>query len=350
MSILAVLFHHEGRINRFDFWIKGVLAWFGLGFCALGLAIFIYAATSNFIEIMAIILIVTLTHMWCAIMVKRCHDLGHPGSLIFMVLIPILGYIFLLWCGFAKGQPYDNNYGPIPRATASTTSTTNQPTQTPINQPPNPPHTWHSPQKIANWTLNLLAIHILIVIASIVSTWLDINLIQSIEDGKPIPESVFNSNETRQTIVILYRVSHVTVVISFLMWIARASKNLSALGTSNQKCSPIWAVGWWFIPIASLWQPYKVTAEIWVESHPGRLRPPAWFAVWWAAWIVAHMLRYSSFNASASNPNGTILEDSLAIASDPLQITAALYLIILVRRITTNQIQKHQTSADQDTQ
>ena len=326
MSILAVLFHHEGRINRFDFWIKGVLAWFGLGFCALGLAIFIYAATSNFIEITAIILIVTLTHMWCAIMVKRCHDLGHPGSLIFMVLIPIVGYIFLLWCGFAKGQPYDNNYGPIPRATASKT---HQPTQNPINQPTNPPHTWHSPQKLANWTLNLLAIHILILIASIVSTWLDINLIQSIE--------------TRQTILILYPVSHVTVVISFLMWIARASKNISALGTSNQKFSPVWAVGWWFIPIASLWQPYRVTAEIWVESHPGRLRPPAWFAVWWAAWIVAHMLRYSSFSASASNPNGTILEDSLAIASDPLQIAAALFLIIIVRRITANQIQKHQT-------
>ena len=54
--------------------------------------------------------------------------------------------------------------------------------------------------------------------------------------------------------------------------------------------------------------------------------------------------------ASDSNLNEIILGDSLAIASDAINIAAALCLIIIVRRITANQIQKHQTSADQDTQ
>ena len=207
-----------------------------------------------------------------------------------------------------------------------------------------PPHTWHSPQKLANWTLDLLAIHILILIVSIVSTWLEINLIQSMEDGKPITESAFDSNDTRQTIVVvLFFVSYVAVAISFLIWISRASKNLSALGTSNQKFSPGWAIAWWFIPIACLWKPYNVTAEIWVESHPDRLFPPAWVTVWWAAWILSAVLQIYS-----SNTYGFMLRHNLEIASDIFQIAAGLCLVFLVYQITAHQINKHQATESQN--
>ena len=200
---------------------------------------------------------------------------------------------------------------------------------------------WHSPQRRGSWTLNLIAIHILAVVASIASNWLEIDILQRIQDGKTVTEAAITSNDTRQSIIgLLYIISYIAVVAAFLMWISRASKNLSALGASHQRFSPRWAVGWWFIPFAWLWQPYRVTKEIWVESHPQRLRTPAWFKLWWATWIVSVVLGYFSF----------ILGDSLAMASDAIGIAAAICLIILVRRITANQIQKHQTSADQDTQ
>ena len=196
---------------------------------------------------------------------------------------------------------------------------------------------WHSPQRRASWTRNLIALHILVVVANIASNWLQIDIIQWVLDGFTVTEAAITSNDTRQSIIErLHIISYIAFAAAFLMWIFRASKNLSALGASNQKFSPGWAVGWWFIPIASLWVPYKVTKEIWVESHPERLQPPAWFRVWWATVIVPIVLGF--------------LGDSLEIASDAIRIAGALCLIILVRRITANQIQKQQTSADQDTQ
>ena len=213
---------------------------------------------------------------------------------------------------------------------------------------------WHSPQRRGSWTLDLIALHILVVVASIASNWLEIDIIQRILDGKTVTEDAIDatrSNATQQSIIgWLYIISYIAVVAAFLMWISRASKNLSALGASKQKFSPGWAVGWWFIPIAWLWVPYKVTKEIWVESHPERLRPPAWVTVWWATWIVSNVLGYFSFNPSARNLNEIIVINRLAIVSDAIHIAAALCLIIIVWRITANQIQKHQTSADQDTQ
>ena len=222
---------------------------------------------------------------------------------------------------------------------------------------------WYSPQRRASWTLDLIALHILVMVASIASNWFEIDILQRIQDGKTVTEAATTSNDTRQAIIgLLYYISYIGLIVAFLMWIFRASKNLSALGASNQKISPRWAVAWWFIPIASLWVPYKVTKEIWVESHPERHRAPAWFTVWWATWIVSTVLGYFSSQASDSNLNeiilgdslaiasDAILGDSLAIASDAISIAAALCLIIIVRRITANQIQKHQTSADQDTQ
>ena len=231
---------------------------------------------------------------------------------------------------------------------------------------------WHSPQRRATWTRNLVVLNILVVVVtSIVPNWLEIDTLQRIQDGTTVTEAAITSNATRHSITgWLYSIPYFAVVVAFLMWISRASKNLSALGASNQKFSPGSAVAWWFIPIASLWVPYKVTREIWVESHPERLRPPAWFRVWWATWVVSIVLGYFSliyfsimaFSLMALDTNQTkimlinslaiapeaILGYSLAIASKALEIAAALCLIILVRRITANQIQKHQTSADQD--
>ena len=43
---------------------------------------------------------------------------------------------------------------------------------------------WHSPQRRGSWTLDLIALHILVVVASIASNWLEIDILRSIQDGK----------------------------------------------------------------------------------------------------------------------------------------------------------------------
>ncbi|MFI5407510.1 MAG: DUF4328 domain-containing protein, partial [Nitrososphaerales archaeon] len=35
---------------------------------------------------------------------------------------------------------------------------------------------------------------------------------------------------------------------------------------NENKCSPIMAVIWWFIPILNLWKPYTIARDIWKAS------------------------------------------------------------------------------------
>lgn len=58
-------------------------------------------------------LISTLTSgAWLSIIVKRLHDRGHSGWMIFVGLIPILGPMWLTFeCGFMKGNEEENDYG-----------------------------------------------------------------------------------------------------------------------------------------------------------------------------------------------------------------------------------------------
>jgi len=85
--------------------------------------------------------------------------------------------------------------------------------------------------------------------------------------------------------------------IVFLLWYYRNHKNLPALGASELRFTPGWAVVLWFIPILNLWKPYQVTVEVMKASDPavgrtdsearkGMTRPP-YVLAWWLFNFVA---------------------------------------------------------------
>lgn len=84
----------------------------------------------------------------------------------------------------------------------------------------------------------------------------------------------------------------VTVVL-FCMWMHRAAGNIRALGETRAGISPGWAVGWWFIPIANFFMPYKAMREIYQSSdsaasgvdYPLDTAPPL-LGWWWGCWLV----------------------------------------------------------------
>ena len=204
---------------------------------------------------------------------------------------------------------------------------------------------WRSPRVRGNWTLFFTVAYLIIVLSSIASTLAEIDLLQRIANGEPVTESEAVSNDNRQLIIgLLYFVVYVGLVISFLMWMYRASKNLASLGV-NQWFSPAWSVGWWFVPIASLWQPFRAISEIWKGSHPeGTSRSPMLW-VWWIAFLISNWIATMSLRVFAGNLEGDsiddwILEDTLIVASDMLSIPAGLLLIWVVWQITNSQIRK----------
>jgi len=51
-----------------------------------------------------------------AVTVRRLHDVGKTGAMVFIALIPLVGAIWLLVLECTEGTRGDNQYGPDPKA------------------------------------------------------------------------------------------------------------------------------------------------------------------------------------------------------------------------------------------
>ena len=66
------------------------------------------------------VFMIPLVWVSLAIQVKRWHDTGNSGLWIFIVFIPIFGFLYsLVWLGFVKGSTGPNKYGDDPLQTTT---------------------------------------------------------------------------------------------------------------------------------------------------------------------------------------------------------------------------------------
>ncbi len=88
------------------------------------------------------------------------------------------------------------------------------------------------------------------------------------------------------------------------MWIYRAAANVRAAAVPGFTFTPSWAVGWYFVPIANLFQPYQAMRQIWNASHGGDkdelYRGHSLLVAWWGAWLFTAAVGTMSYVASAS--------------------------------------------------
>jgi hypothetical protein len=150
----------------------------------------------------------------------------------------------------------------------------------------------------------------------------------------------------------VYSLARVAAAVLFCLWIHRASRNLRALGASEQSFSPRWAVGWWFVPLASWVMPFRVANEIWRASDPSlgtsdratRMRMPydAILILWWGAWVGQSVLWVFAFllNRFASSPGDLINAAMVGVIAGTIEIAATVLAIMLIRDITRRQREK----------
>ena len=121
-----LLFGFQGRANRAKFWLVA-LAIFVIEviiFAVLGGTTAMSdnpeQALANIGSVAGIALMVFgLVALWIsiAVAVKRYHDRNKSGWWVLIVLVPIIGGLwYLIECGFLRGTPGSNNYGPDPLA------------------------------------------------------------------------------------------------------------------------------------------------------------------------------------------------------------------------------------------
>lgn len=122
----------EGRASRKTWWLAILTALLVVALLASGFYSLLKIATEStaslvfwfldvgfdFFALLVAPFFVVLLY-WCpiALTVRRLHDCDMSGWVVFAGAIPLFGPIYLLIvCGFQKGNPSDNRYGPPPAA------------------------------------------------------------------------------------------------------------------------------------------------------------------------------------------------------------------------------------------
>ena len=171
-------------------------------------------------------------------------------------------------------------------------------------------------------------------------------LLEQIESGAIVSEAEVTNNDDRQAAIgALYIVAFVATVIAFCMWIHRASTNLPPLGVHDQRFSPRWAVGWWFVPIMWLFRPYQVMKEVWKGSYPikglvvaqaaGRDAPVSpLLGWWWATWLLSAWVGNVGVQIflRGQTTDELITGDWLVVVSEVIGILAIVLMFVLVQQ------------------
>ena len=134
MRITTVLFRFQGRINRRDYWLKGILlAPLTIISAYIVIALSLAWVISNnadpaahlllepdpldfqIFELLFIPFGVVLTWMYLAISTKRWHDIGKSAWWNILIFVPIVGTLvfvpLIIGLGLVPGKKEDNEHG-----------------------------------------------------------------------------------------------------------------------------------------------------------------------------------------------------------------------------------------------
>lgn len=126
------------------------------------------------------------------------------------------------------------------------------------------------------------------------------------------------------------------VMIFFLVWIHRVSTNLHALSGEKLEFTPGWAVGWFFVPLANLVQPYRVLRELWRVSRRGKHdQAAAVVGWWWGLWLLGYVLSMSAVLTAPriASPTTALLYVSLLLGAAIAAFGGQLVRLALVQGI-----------------
>ena len=234
------------------------------------------------------------------------------------------------------------------------TGTENRPPDSPpeSDEPLKSSEPYHSNRGRALAVTISLLVYIGVTVVSIVAVGLggylpsaEVIPVEGGEEGLGLSELVSG------LVALLTLAVYVPTVVLFCMWVHRAYKNLRALGNPDKylNYSPRWAVGSFFIPLASLVLPYIIVKEIWDRSDPGvRTETDLMFTPtggsplllgWWIVWVVSNVLSNIYYRLSSENspPDTQAMLANLSIISDLFNIVAAVLAILAVRAVTARQ-------------
>ena len=197
---------------------------------------------------------------------------------------------------------------------------------------------------LTNWVRYMLYAQILVAIVSIGSNFLEYQLLSDYQNSvytsqeKAVADGEA-SDQRQQMVGLIYLAVFIVSGFLILRWIHRANYNARQLGAKEMEFSPGWSIGYYFIPILTLWKPYQAMKEIWKASH----NPNDWptekvssiLGLWWFLWIVTNLLGQAVFRMSTGAEEIQELMNLNIITqiSDALAIPLALVTLSMFNSI-----------------
>jgi hypothetical protein len=141
---------------------------------------------------------------------------------------------------------------------------------------------------------------------------------------------------------ILYVATLLIYLVLFLMWVHRTNRNAHVLEPSLEM-SPAWAVGWFFVPFASLIKPFEGVDQTWrISTDPTRwkaLDTPVLLRWWWGLFLAANLSGSLSDMVSKSHTVGGFAAGAgVGVVAFCLVIASCLVTARMVRQLTDRQV------------
>ncbi|MDR7122963.1 DUF4328 domain-containing protein [Rheinheimera soli] len=217
---------------------------------------------------------------------------------------------------------------------------------------------FRDPTSLTTWVRYMLYAQIIVAVVSFVSGNLEHQLLADYQNGVYTSQEQAvadgEANDQRQRLIAIIDLM-VFVVSGFLIlrWIHRANHNARQLGAENMKFSPGWSIGYYFIPILTLWKPYQAMKEIWgaskEPSNQASQKTSGILPLWWGLWLVSSFLDQVILRLSmrAEELSELITVNSLNQVSEALDIPLALVFLAIVNRVYTMQTARHHSANHQ---
>ena len=204
---------------------------------------------------------------------------------------------------------------------------------------------FQDPTALAKWTKIFLYAGIAV---ALVSAWEVVGELQ--------PDGGAGSLRSWTPVAVLWLLTQIAIALGtailVLSWIYRANYNARQLGAADMRFTSGWAVGWYFVPIAWFWMPYRAMREIWrasVNPSDWGAEPVSsllrwWWGLWIAPWGLGAIVEVARFRLDEAGAEA--VDAATDLVANLLDIPLAFVLVAIITAVTQLQTAHHRHQSE----
>jgi len=273
-----------------------------------------------------------------------------------------------VWCdGMTEWQPYSSvadsleqsveTKAPLPTGTGGTFS----PSQTDADASPyaapkadlgtepeatsfnsNSPYgPYQDPTKVSNIVRGLLIGCLVVTALEITVLVMHLNVLYNSQNGlysqAEYNDAVTDIEEKMGMVTGIGILITISCGLAWAFWTNRVMKNSWAINSLAMDTSPGWAVGWYFVPVASLWKPFHALKEAWEVTIPNA---GGLIGTWWAFYLLTRFFGvfFRIYLGESYSVEEVIRVTYASIADYGINFVSIIIALLMATKLTKSQV------------